>query len=225
MHAGERVAQVAHELTDPGPMGYVPRREDYAAFLEGTFGRSRELVRKRTSCAIFGGGCLIQAEVQKPRPWPSVFGITSWLALSFSHRAWMQLGANGELVPSGKLPPEIRKAQRRTPQEGDIPYWCSDTGSIKAGGKVYTWTTWPNALNGHVEVVLFDGEGFTWKTAGGGSSLTAAEKLALRESGVSAADIHESRGTICRQSAAPKDLLKHGGRRLRGVWRPTLIAA
>ncbi len=61
--------------------------------------------------------------------------------------------------------------------------------------------TWYGARNGHVGVLL-EGEGYIWRTAEGGGG----------------------DGTDCRQSDEPKDIRKHRGRPLRGVWREDLIA-
>ena len=57
---------------------------------------------------------------------------------------------------------------------------------------------WQASGNGHVGVLL-EGEGWMWRTAEGGGGPD---------------------GTNCRMSAAPKDIRTHGGRKLRGAWRP-----
>lgn len=81
-------------------------------------------------------------------------------------------------------------------------YWVPVAELVPEVGDVPYWCGdhaqgWQAATNGHVGALL-EGEGWTWTTAEGGGG----------------AD-----GTSCRVSS-PKDIRTHGGRKLRGVWRP-----
>lgn len=191
LDVGYLTARVAHELLDIGPMGDTIRGDDYEAFLESTWGRGKQLRKGRTSCGIFAGACWIAAGVQKPRPWKldGSWGITTWLGVGFRHRSWIPVS---RMLKEGIFP-----------EPGDVFYIASDAGQMKVGGKVYTWSRWEDALNGHVGVVGFDGSGWEHTTYEGGGS---------------------PGGTICRKSAAPKNLLKMG-RKTQGFWRPSLIVA
>lgn len=189
MTPNERLASHLESLLAAGEMGNLGARgAAYEALLERTFGRGKELRSKQTSCAIFQGAAMIDCGLQPRRGWPSALGITTWLGpgFSFSSKGWVRRGDDGKL--------DVRR--------GDILYWCSNEGQITFGGKVYKWTTWTGALNGHVGATLV-GAGKMWVTAEGGGS---------------------PGGTMCRKSAAAKDVFATS-RRLQGLWRPDLVYA
>jgi hypothetical protein len=88
------------------------------------------------------------------------------------------------------------QASHGEPVPGSVLYWGSQTGG-----------------NGHVGIVLARA-GDLWLTAEGGGSLHPAEMA-----GMSATQIHQTQGTVCRLSA-PKDISSSWGRALQGWWRP-----
>lgn len=180
------VADVAEEWLAPGPMAYTLRTADYVRFLDAFAGKGKAIKGTATSCAMFVGACLIHAGVQAPRTPPKARGITTWLGVH---------GFSGSWIPRALLEGDgVRR--------DDIWYICSERGSIPLGdGRVYTWTTWPAAANGHVGIARADG--WIVPTAEGGGS---------------------PGGTGCRLSDGPKDLRKMG-RAFRGVWRPSLMNA
>ncbi len=195
MTPGERVAQVAHELLDPGPMGWDVRREDYRAFCERNFvdgGSAKVFGSGGTNCAIFVRGCLVQAGVKPKEGRPAATAIDTWIGQSFSGPRWLRFDGIGLVFA---VDPKTKKKTYDLPRPGDVWYICSNAGSITVGGKTHTWTTWTRALNGHVGFVGFDGEGFVHTTYEGGG-----------------------RHHLCRKSAQPKDLRKMG-RTLQGVLR------
>lgn len=90
------------------------------------------------------------------------------------------------------------------------PSWvpASAPGFRVQRGDVLYWCggdakTWPAATNGHVGIALAGAE-HMWLTAEGGGG---------------------PGGTMCRMSAAAKDIRASSGRPLRGVWRPDLMPA
>lgn len=86
MTPGDTVAQVAHELLDPGPMGWDVRREDYRDFINANFIDSRAAPvfgSGGTNCAIFVRGCWVQAGIMPKAGRPKVTGITSWLGVGW----------------------------------------------------------------------------------------------------------------------------------------------
>lgn len=198
MSPGERVAQVAHELLDPGPMGWDVRRDEYRAFINRNFDDSVHApvyASGGTNCAIFVRGCWTQAGVLPRGKRPATPGITSWLGLGFSGPAWLRYDGKGLVLA---VDPKTGAKTYGAPIPGDSFYICSNAGQMTVGGKTYTWTTWTGALDGHVGIVGFDGEGWVHTTYEGGG-----------------------RHHLCRKSAEPKDLRKMG-RTLQGVLRPVL---
>jgi hypothetical protein len=199
VQAGERVAQVAHEWLDPGPMGWDVREAEYLAFIDASFDDSPTAPVYRsggTNCAIFVRGCWVQAEVAPRGERPSVTGIESWLGKRFTGRGWLRYDGTGLVL--GKAP-DTGLTIYGEPEPGDCFYICSNAGQLTVNGKTYTWSTWRGALNGHVGLVGFDGEGWLHTTYEGGGP-------------------HH----LCRKSAVPKDL-RRMGRTLQGVLRPSLF--
>lgn len=178
------VADVAEEWLAAGPMAATIRTADYVRFLDAFAGKGASIKNTATSCAMFAGACLIHAGVQSQRPPPKARGITTWLGVH---------GFSGSWIPRALLEAEGVKRD-------DIWYICSERGSMPLGdGRVYTWTTWPAAANGHVGIARDDG--WIVRTAEGGGA---------------------PGGTGCRLSDAPKDL-RALSRTFRGVWRPNLM--
>lgn len=184
------LARCAAEVLARGTMSFTERRGEHEAFLEQTLGRGRELlwnihVGPGTECAVFVGACAIAAGVVAKHGWPAAPAITTWTGLGgFGARCWIPY-VGGQLRPKDPL---------KTPAHflsGDVPYWCGGTPK-----------TWPEAFNGHVEI-LEVGSGNLWTTAAGGGG----------------AD-----GTKCAMTG-PKDIRESWSRPLRGVWRPDLLAA
>ena len=182
----DAVARCAEEALAAGPMASTLRVADYIAFLDAYAGKGKAIKGTATSCAMFAGACLIHAGALPPRPPPKARGITTWLGVPGFIGSWIPealLGADGV-------------------QRGDVWYICSERGSMPLGdGRVYTWTTWPAAANGHVGIARANG--WIVPTAEGGGS---------------------PGGTGCRLSATAKDLRKMG-RGFRGVWRPDRMPA
>jgi hypothetical protein len=81
------------------------------------------------------------------------------------------------------------------PSVGAVLYWGSLTGG-----------------NGHVGIVL-ERVGDLYLTAEGGGSLHPDEMK-----GMTATQIHQTQGTVCRMSAQPKDISTSWGRPLQGWW-------
>lgn len=189
------VADVAEEWLAAGPMAATLRTSDYVRFLDAFAGRGKWIKDTATSCAMFAGACLIHAGVQSPRPPPAARAITTWSGVrGFIEDDPSTPEIEGSWIPVDKLADGARR--------DDIFYVCSDRGQLHlGGGKIYTWTTWQAAANGHVGVVRDDG--FVVRTAEGGGS---------------------PGGTGCRLSDGPKDLRKLG-RKWQGVWRPSLMVA
>ncbi len=182
------VARCAEQVLVPGLMAGTVRGEDYAAFLDAAFiDGGAKLRHKATSCGIFCGAVAVHARVTERRPVPAA-AIETYVGMGAfgSSRAW---------IPRAKL--DAAGGVLR----GDVFYICSDAGSITVNGKVYSWTTWRGALNGHVGICRADG--WTVPTAEGGGA---------------------PKGTGCRLSAGPKDLRKLS-RKLQGVLRPNLLGA
>lgn len=150
---GSRVAQVAHELLDIGPMGHKERPEVYRAFIAANFDDSPAHPvhdSKGTNCAIFMKGCWIQAGLFPRGKRPVVPAITTWLGV-------------GNFSESEGFPVEKLESGEETLQPGDGLYWAGGQGAI--------WRTqWKGATNGHVEIVGFDGDGWMHTTYGGGGS-------------------------------------------------------
>jgi hypothetical protein len=179
---GEQIAQVAHELLDPGPMGWDVRSSDYRAFINANFDDTPAApvyTSTGTNCAIFVRGVWVQAGIAPRGKRPTMPAITTWLGVGhFSLRD----GFGVEDIASGK----------ETIRPGDVLYWAG----FRGGDWVRRWKA---ANNGHVEIVLFDGEGWVHPTAGGGGK-------------------HH----LCRKSDGPKDVRLHSQRPLRWIWRPTV---
>lgn len=159
MTPGERVAQVAHELLDPGPMGWDVRRDVYRAFIDANFDDEPGddvFNSKGTNCAIFVRGVLVQAGIFPPGKRPKVTAITTWIGI----RGLIEDKPDTEAIEGAWIPvEELDGGNLLLP--GDILFW---TG--------YRWQTtrslWGMTTNGHVELVGFDGEGWMHPTAGGG---------------------------------------------------------
>lgn len=107
--AGARVARCARQLAEPGLLCAHIRAEDYVSFL-GIRGRAEQLRFGRTSCAIVAGTVLGHCGHPLKAPWKldGTWGITSWLNLSFGHKAWRE---------------------DKDPPVGSVLYWGSKTGS------------------------------------------------------------------------------------------------
>lgn len=180
------VARCAEQALAAGPMASTLRVGDYTAYLDAFAGKGKAIKGTATSCAMFVGACLIHAGVLPPRPPPKARGITTWIGVPGFIGSWIPealLGAEGV-------------------QRGDVWYICSERGSMPLGdGRVYTWTSWPAAANGHVGIARANG--WVVPTAEGGGS---------------------PGGTGCRLSATAKDL-RAMGRGFRGVWRPDRMPA
>lgn len=189
----EAVARCAEQALAAGPMASTIRVADYIAFLDAFAGRGKAIKDTATSCAMFGGACCIHAEAQEPRPPPPARAITTWAGVrGFVEDDPRTPEIEGAWIPADKLPNGVLR--------GDLPYICSTRGQMPLGnGKVYTWTHWQAAANGHLIVALDDG--WIVRTAEGGGS---------------------PGGTGCRLSAAAKDL-RTLSRPFRGVWRPNLM--
>lgn len=176
---GYLLARAARDSLLGGPMSWDLRRDYHVALLDKTFGKGRQLLSDiahttpASTCAICVGMWAMLAGVQERRGWPPARAITTWAGFGGFSSRYW--------IPVDRLVPQI----------GDVPYWCGGTA-----------TTWTAAKNGHVEVLL-EGEGWFWKTAGGGGG---------------------SDGTLCRMSDKPKDIRTNSGRLLRGVWRPAALA-
>lgn len=173
---GYRVALVAHEFLDPGPVGDLYRGDEYERFLDDAFGNGAQLRKVRTSCAVFAAASLIHAGVQGPRKWPARPAITTWLGV----RGFVEDDPDTDLIEGAWIP-----EGEATPQAGDVFYICSTAGRMSlGGGQFYTWTRWQDAANGHVGI-LIDGAGAMWTTGEGGGS---------------------PGGTICRRSEGHKNI-------------------
>lgn len=160
MTPGERVAQVAHELLDPGPMSRTIRRADYHAFINANFVdtvAAPVFNSGGTHCAIFARGCLTQAGIMPIGRRPRVTAITTWLGV----RGFVEDDPETDLIEGAWIP-----VDEWTPEVGDVPYIC--------GGNAKTWKA---AFNGHV-FILVDGSGPMWTIAqsGGGIDGTLCRK-------------------------------------------------
>jgi hypothetical protein len=122
--------------------------------------------------------------------------------------------AGGCLINSGV------QSKRSRPKAPAITTWLGVRGFVDSWvgvgspgfrvqrGDILYWSggtaaTWKAATNGHVGIALA-GAGDMWLTAEGGGS---------------------PGGTMCRMSAAAKNITASSGRPLRGVWRPDLMQA
>lgn len=157
---GFRVAKVAHELLDPGPIGHKVRPDVYREFIAANFEDSVKYPvhdSDGTNCAIFVRGCLTQAGImprgRRPRP---VTAITLWIGV----KGFAKDDPDTEAIEGAWIPIEDLGANGEGLREGDVLFW---TG--------YAWQKtmreWGKTTNGHVEI-LIDGEGWQWVTAGGG---------------------------------------------------------
>lgn len=174
MTYGEATADYAMQVLALGPMSRTLRAEDYKRFIDANFFDSASAPvfhSAGTHCAIFARGCLVGAGAKPKGRRPAVTGITSWLGVSFfSGKDWIGYADIGTLLP------------------GDVLYWCGRPSD----------PVWKDDTNGHVGIVLYDGEGWMQRTAEGGGG----------------------DGSLCRMSDKPKDVRVSWGRPLRGVWRP-----
>ncbi len=186
-------------------MAATVRTADYVQFLDDAYGdgdmilnTGKALKNVATSCAMFAGGCCINAGVQEKRPPPRARAITTWAGV----RGFVEDNPETEAIEGSWIPAE-KLDEHGGIQRGDIFYICSAAGSmgVKGTPSFYSWTRWEAAANGHVGICLDDG--YVTRTAEGGGS---------------------PGGTGCRLSAAAKDIRKLG-RTLRGVWRPNLMRA
>lgn len=180
------VAQVAHELLDPGPMGWDDRREDYLDFCVRNFvdgGSSGVFGTDGTNCAVFVRGCTVQANVMPKGRRPARPAITTWLGV----KGFKEDDPETELIEGAWI--DIADLEI---EPGDILFWTGHRWQK-------TMALWYPTTNGHVEITLFDGEGFIWPTAGGGGR---RHRCAKQE---------------------PHDVRESHGRPLRGAWRPRLM--
>jgi len=182
--ANDRLARFHETFLAPGPVGWGDRPADMRALLEASWLPPIPWRQDGTTCALYQGSALQASGVQARRRVNSSYAITTWMAVNdWSGDEWI----SRERIMAGE--PIMR---------GDIWYICSDAGSMTVGGRVYKWTHWRAALNGHVGCAL-SGSGFLWRTAEGGGA-----------------------NGQCRLSMAAKDLTKLG-RKLQGVVRPNLM--
>lgn len=174
MTYNEATADYALQALAAGPMSRTLRAADYRRFIDASFYDSVSAPvfhSTGTHCAIFARGCLVGAGAKPKGRRPNPTGITSWLGVSFfSGKDWIELENIDSLLP------------------GDILYWCGRASDPK----------WKDETNGHVGIVLYDGEGWMHRTAEGGGG----------------------DGSLCRMSDQPKDVRVSWNRPLRGVWRP-----
>jgi hypothetical protein len=150
MTPGEQIAQVAHELLDPGPMSRSIRAEDYKRFIRANFidtPAAPVFTSGGTHCAIFARACLTQAGIMPIGRRPLKTAITTWLGV----KGFIEDDPGTKLIEGAWIP-----ADEWTPEVGDVPYICGGTAQ-----------SWPYAKNGHV-FILVDGSGPMWVLAQGG---------------------------------------------------------
>jgi cell wall-associated NlpC family hydrolase len=170
-------------------MGHKVRREAYRAFIDANFVDTPQapvFTSKGTNCAIFARGCLTQAGVMPMGRRPKVTAITTWLGV----RGFAQDDPDTEAIEGAWIPLDELDGLLLP---GDVLFWTGWQGQRTIG-------EWGGTTNGHVGIVLFDGDGWMVQTAEGGGP-----------------------NHLCRKSDAPKDVRLSGKRPLRGVWRPSLL--
>lgn len=196
MTQAERIISVCHRALDPGPMGAFIRGSFYKAFT--AVGRDQDISKVKTSCAVFVHAVLHWAGRLDKKPDVPGMGIfNGWLErLSYAHPAWEDSHDS--------------KGAKRQPPPGAICYRAYTKAS---GGQ-----------ESHVEILLFETSPGMWFVASGGSSPDPVkDKETLKH--MTTAEIKATNGTLCRITAAPKDVFKSDslGRQLIGWWRPELL--
>lgn len=173
-----RVAQVAHELLDAGPIGHRVRPEAYRAFIDRNFEDSLAAPvygSAGTNCAIFVRGCLVQAGILPRGKRPAIPAITTWIGV----RGFAEDNPDTEAIEGAWIPVEELGELGELIEPGDILFW---TG--------YRWQKsikeWGPTTNGHVGLVGFDGHSWIRTTYEGGGTAhrcqRSAEPKDIRES-------------------------------------------
>jgi hypothetical protein len=197
MTNAERIVAVIHRTLDPGPMGAWLRREYYKEFV--SVDRPVDHSKIKTSCAIFAHSVLHDAgRLDKKADTIGMPIFNGWLeGLTFSHPAWEDAT-------------DSKTGARRKPPPGALFYRAYSKSS---GGS-----------ESHVGFFVFETSPGMWITAEGGGSPDGVLDAALLK-GLTATQIKETNGTLCRLSRGPKDPFAKDsrGRVLVGWFRPELL--
>lgn len=200
MTQAERMITTAHLALDQGPMGAHWRSEFYKWFVG--VGRTKDLSKIKTSCAVFIHGLLHwSGRTDQRADIPGMGIFDGWLeGLTYFHKAWED---SWETDKHGNK-------SKRQPPPGAICYWAYSKAS---GG-----------TESHVEMLVFEIEPGKWIVASGGGSPDATNDAALLK-GLSTAQIKELNGTVCRMGSKGKDIWAKDklSRVLVGWWRPEAL--